>query len=147
MAFEFLSINGPVVYNSQIQPKKLFLVDIKTGTSLRAYEPNVDLELNNHIITAHLLPPQLLSTLTLPVKPYGDMVQYLEHNNHRIVSLHTFLNSQLEQSIYVINNDGLIIYQDLLQNNIQKLQPEAFIVHINKLIYLKNRSELIIINL
>jgi hypothetical protein len=147
LAFDQLSVNGLVVYNSQIQPKRPVLIDIKTGSALRAHEPVIDTLLDNHIVAAQLLPASFLSTIELPAKPYGNTAHYMEHNNYRIVSLHTFLAGQLEQHLYIFDDEGTMVYHDLLQADIQKLQPEAFVVHKNKLIYLKNRSELIVLNL
>lgn len=147
LAFDYLSVNGPVVYNTQIQPKKLALADIKTGGIVRSCQPVVDIGLNNHIISPQMVPAQGIKNLPPGVDAYGNTVHYLEHNNFRIVSLHTFLDQQLEQHLYIFDDEGADVYHDLLQNNIQKLQPEAFVVHNNKLIYLKNRSELIVLNL
>ncbi len=147
LAFDQLSVNGPVVYNPQIQPKRPALIDIKNGTTLRAYAPAIDRLLENQILAAQLLPTAFLSTIELPAKPYGNTAHYMEYNSYRIVSLHTFLAEQLEQHLYIFNGEGNVVYHDLLQSGIQKLQPEAFVVHKNKLIYLKNRSELIILNL
>ncbi|WP_184542202.1 DUF4905 domain-containing protein [Mucilaginibacter sp. FT3.2] len=147
LGFDHLSVNGPVVYNVQIQPRKLVLAAIKTGLTLRAYQPVIDTEADNNIVAAQLLPVEFLEHLPLPVVPYANTVHYIEYNNFRIVSLHTFLDEQLEQHLYILNHEGAVVYHDLLQCNIQKLQPEAFVVHKNKLIYLKNRSELIVLNL
>jgi hypothetical protein len=147
LAFDHLSVNGPIVYNAQIQPKKLFLADIKTGSTLRVYQPVIDTQLDNHIVISQLLPASFLKHIALPAEPYGNTVHYMEHNNYRIVSLHTFLDEQLEQHLYIYNDEDVIVYHDLLQTNIQKLQPEAFVLNKNKLIYLKNRSELIVLNL
>jgi hypothetical protein len=147
LAFDHLSINGPIVYNAQIQPKKLLLADIKTGSTLSAFQPVIDTELDNHIVSAQLLPALFLKHLAFPAEPYGNTVHFMEHNNYRIVSLHTFLDEQLEQHLYIYNDEDVIVYHDLLQTNIQKLQPEAFVLNMNKLIYLKNRSELIVLNL
>jgi len=147
LAFDRLTINGPVVYNAQIQPKKLLLADIKTGAALRAYQPVIDTELDNHIVSAQILPTQFLKHVALPADPYGNTGHYMEYNNYRIVSLHTFLAEQMEQHLYIFNDENAVVYHDLLQTNIQKLQPEAFVVHKNKLIYLKDRSALIVLNL
>lgn len=147
LAFDHLSANGPVVYNAQIQPKKLFLVDIKTGETLRAYEPLIDTVLRNNINSPQLLPAAFLKGLTLPAEPYGNTVHYMEHNSYRIVSLHTFFQEKIKQHLYIINDKGAIVYQDLLNSDIQKLQPEAFVVHKNNLIYLKERSTLIVLHL
>jgi outer membrane protein assembly factor BamB len=147
LAFDHLSVNGPIVYNAQIQPPKLFLADIKTGQTKRSYEPVIDTGLNNNIISPQLIPADFLKELTLPVIPYANTAHFMEHNTFRIVSLHTFFQEQLKQHLYIINSEGTVVYQDLLNSDIQKLQPEAFVVHKNSLIYLKNRSELIVLNL
>jgi hypothetical protein len=147
LAFDHISVNGPVVYNTQIQPPKLVLADIKTGGIARTYQAVIDIDLNNHILSPRTLPAQTFKNLPAGVDAYGNTVHYLEHNNFRIVSLHTFLAGQLEQLLYIFDDEGAIVYHDLLQSDIQKLQPEAFVVHNDKLIYLKNRSELIVLNL
>ena len=148
MAFDHLSVNGPVVYNAQIQPKKLFLADVKTGETLRAYQPVLDTALDNGISIPQKMPTHFLHNLQLPTpEPYGNTIHYMEHNYYRIVSLHTFFQEKLKQHLYIINTEGAIVHQDLLNSDIQKLQPEAFVVHKNKLIYLKDRSALVVLNL
>jgi hypothetical protein len=147
LAFDHLSATGPVVYNTQIQPPKLVLADIKTGGTVRTYQPVIDVGFNNHILSPQVLPAQAFKSLPPGVDAYGNTVDYLEHNNFRIVSLHTFLDGQLKQHLYIFDDEGGTVYHDLLQSDIQKLQPEAFVVHDNKLIYLKNRSVLIVLNL
>jgi hypothetical protein len=78
--------------------------------------------------------------------PYGNSVHYLEHNNFRIVSLHTLQAGHLKQYLYVM--DGVDkVYENLLNTGIQKLQPEAFILHKNCLIYIENKSCLKVIKL
>jgi len=147
LAFDHLSVNGPVTYNTQIQPPKLFLADMKTGELLQAHQPVIDTPLYNHIVVPQVLPAELLKELPLPAEPYTNTLHYLEHNSYRIVSLHTFFQEKIKQHLYIINSEGIVVYQDLLNSNIQKLQPEAFVVHKNNLIYLKERSALIVLNL
>ncbi len=83
---------------------------------------------------------------TLPAESYNQVMQYLTYNNYRIVSLHTLLEGQLKQNIYVWEGENLI-YEDLLNDNIQKMQPEAFIQYKNRIIYIKNKTELKVISL
>lgn len=151
-AFDHLSVKGPIVYDTRIQPRKLFLADIKTGATTRIYEPSVYMELKNNIVLPMVTTPETIhdigtthhSPLTahlLPVHPFGNTIHYLEYNNFRIVSLHALRRGQLTQSLYII--DGVDkVYDDLLNIDIQKIQPEAFIMHKNRLVYIKNRSEL-----
>lgn len=144
-AFDHLSVNGPVAYNVQIQPKKLFLIDVKTGEITRPYQSVIEQEFINDVVVPQLLPVSFLKQ-KLPFEPYGNNMHYLEHNNFRIVSLHSFEAGSLKQHLYIMNNLQLV-YEDILNVDIQKIQPEAFIIHKNYLIYVKNKSELKVLNL
>lgn len=144
-AFDHLSINGPVLYNAQIQPKKLFLADAETGQTLRQYEPLIDVDQVTPIVLPQVLTPALLIQ-KLPIEPYAGIVHYLEHSNFRIVSLHTLSAGQLKQHLYVFKKTDLV-FEDLLNADIQKMQPESFILYNNSLIYIKNKSELKVLNL
>ena len=145
-AFDHLSTNGPILYDTRIHPKKLFLADIKTGETTRIYEPFVYPELKNGVIAPQVMVPEMLTSGLLPMPPFGNTVHYLEHNNYRIVSLHTLQAGELKQYLFVMDDTGKV-YEDLLNADIQKLQPEAFIVHKNRLIYIKNKTELKVLSL
>jgi Domain of unknown function (DUF4905) len=145
-AFDHLSVNGPVIYDTRLQPPRLLLVDIKTGAITRPYEPLVDIELNNHLVLPGLVSPDFLPSLKLPLLPFGNTIHYLEHNNLRIVSLHSLVSGALQQHLYILD-DMNIVYEDLLNDDIQKLQPESFLIHKEQLIYLKNKSELKVLTL
>jgi len=145
-AFDHLSANGPVLFNTQIQPRKLFLADIKTGTATRIYEPYIDPEPANYIEAPQQLPAdEVLAGLAIP-HPYANWVHYLEYNNFRIVSLHALKAGTLVQMLYIFDGDDLL-FEDLLNTAIQKIQPEAFILHKNCLIYIKNKTELKVLSL
>ena len=120
-AFDSLSANGLISYSTQVQPKKLFLVDLKTGTTLRPFEPTTDGILPNHITAPDILPSSALSPL-IAIEPYGNSIHYLEYNKFRIVSLHSFKDGLLKQHLYVMD-DANVIYEDILNDDIQKLQP------------------------
>ena len=145
-AFDHLSSNGPVVYDTRMQPRKLFLIDVITGAMVRPYNSLVDVEMNNEIILPEETSIGSLKHISLPAKPFGNTIHYLEHNNFRIVSLHTFAEGTLQQRLYIMDN-AEIVYEDLLNSDIQKLQPEAFLLHKDKLIYLKDKSQLKVLNL
>ena len=146
IAFDHLSINGPVVYDSRLQSPKLFLADSRTGATQRPYDPSIDMGIDNHIILPDALASGFWASLPLTNKPFGNTVHYLDHNNRRIVSLHTFAEGALRQHLYILN-EGEIVYEDLLNTDIQKLQPESFLLYKGHLIYLKNQSQLKILNL
>lgn len=145
-SFDHMAIKGPVVYDNRIQPRKLLLADIKTGIATRIYEPYIDPLPPNYIQV-----PQQISVDALPaglpaLHPYANWVHYLEYNNFRIVSLHALKTGTLIQTLYIFDEDK-IVYEDLLNTDIQKIQPEAFILHKNCLIYIKNKTELKVLSL
>jgi len=145
-AFDHLTIKGPIVYDNRIQPRKLFLVDISTGAASRIYEPCIYPEPENYILVPGQLSAELLPPGLVTVHPHGNWVHYIEYNNFRIVSLHSSNQGLLTQHLFVEQN-GTLVYEDILTDQIQKLQPEAFIMYKNQLIYIKNTRELKILNL
>ncbi len=141
LAFDHFSVNGPVVYNTNIQPKKLLLIDVLTGQTIRPYDAIQDKPLEQEIVIPDMVPANQLLPGSLPDEPYGNMVHYLNHNSYRIVSLHTLKNGALQQHLYILKN-AEVVYYDLLNRHIQKLQPEAFVLHKNILIYIKDKAEI-----
>jgi hypothetical protein len=145
-AFDHLTVKGPIFYDTQIHPKKIFLADVKTGAVTRLYEPTILPEIKNNILVPDILSPEVLPHEVLNFPVFGNSVHYLEYNNFRIVSLHTLQAGVLKQYLYVM--DGSVkVYEDLLNTDIQKLQPEAFILHKNRLIYIKNKTGLKVLSL
>lgn len=145
IAFDHLSVHGPITYAAQIQPRKLLLTDIFTGTDIRAFDYVLDNEYINNITFPESINSNELN-FGLPVESYNKVVDYLSYNNYRVVSLHTLLAGQLKQHLYVWEGEELI-YEDLLNDNIQKMQPESFILCKNRMIYIKNKTELKVISL
>jgi hypothetical protein len=145
-AISNITINGPIAYNAQIQPPLRYLLDSQTGAMLRPYNASIDADIEQHIA----LPDILIAmpsgfNVFFESEPTGNF-HYMEHNDFRIVSLHTINNGLLKQHLFVTLN-GDIVYTDILTDEIQKLQPESFIMYKNQLIYIKNTRELKILNL
>jgi len=146
LSFDYLSENRPVVYDARLHPRKLFLLDIKTGATTRVYQPSVNRELKNSIIHPDLVDTDDLRQQLSYKHPFGNSVHYLEHNNFRIVSLHALKGGELIQLLNIFDEAGLV-YEDIITTGIQKMQPEAFILFKGYLIYIKNRSALKIMSL
>ena len=145
-AFDHLSVNGPVIYDTRIHPRKLFLKDVRTGATTRIYEPSVYREPDYKTVNPEILSAEELAFKVKALHPYGNTAHYLEHHNYRILSLHTLSGGALNQLLYVFDGDTEI-YRDLLNAGIQKMQPEAFMIHKNRLIFIKNKLELKILSL
>lgn len=145
-AINHISVSGPVAYNTQIQPKKLFVLHAQNGAVLRPFNASVDKDIDQNIVLPHVV-----ETLDTGMKQHfeGDktgIIHYIEYNSFRIVSLHTLVNTRLSQVLLIMQGNNLV-YRDLLNDEIQKLQPEAFIMQQNRLIYIKNKVELKVLNL
>ncbi len=145
-AIRHISINGPIVYSTQVLPQKLLLVDAKTGSIIRSYDAAIDLPVQQNITLPFTLPD-----VSDDVKPFlkGQItgnIHYMEYNNFRIVSLHSINQGELQQILFIFK-DGSLVFEDLLNDKIQKLQPEAFIMHRSQLIFIKNKTELKVLNL
>ncbi len=151
LTFDHLSANGPVVYDNRIQPRKLFLPDVKTGATIRSYQPSIDSELRSFVIVPKLIAADGLPFAVVGVGTVEKLVHYHEHNYFRIVSLHALNQGQLSQLLFIFEETGpgeyREVFRDLLNDGIQKLQPEAFIVHKDRLIYIRKRSGLIMLKL
>lgn len=143
LAFEMLTAGGPILYNTQVHPKRLYLTQVHTGATTRIYEPTINTEFKRDILVPELVDP---TGIILPLPPFGNSAHYLEYNNYRIVSLHSIQAGVLQQWLFVMDDAGKA-YEDLLNTGIQKMQPESFILHKGRLIYIKNKSELKIIRL
>ncbi|MDT3402516.1 DUF4905 domain-containing protein [Mucilaginibacter terrae] len=143
--FDQLTINGPVIYDSRLQPPSYQIIDIKTGSIQRKYN-----SVNDSITDNQIKVPEAMSLPLnfpkLPAAPYRNNIHYLEYNNWIIVSLHSLWAGQLKQCLYIIK-DGTVVFEDILNTNIQKLQPEAFVLYQNQLIYLKDKVEIKVLNL
>ena len=146
VAFDHLSADGLVVYDTRIQPRKYFLADVKTGATTRIAVPSVYNDIVNEIIAPEMIAPDALPFKLTDRQPYGNMVHYLEYNNLRIVSLHALKEGRLIQVLNVFDGTSLV-YEDLLNKDIQKIQPEAFILHKNRLIYITDKSTLKVLSL
>jgi hypothetical protein len=146
LSVDYMSVNGPIVYDARVQPRKLFLADINTGATTRIYEPYVYKAQKNSILYPELMEADELAQKLIHKHPFGKSVHYLDFNNYRIVSLHALKGGELIQMIYIFDERSQI-FEDILNSGIQKIQPEAFIVYKNRLIYIKNRSALKILSL
>lgn len=144
-SFDHLTANGPILFDSRLQPPAYKLTDIKTGSLLRNFNPAIDIIANNQVIVPQNM-PMPANLPKLPVEPYRNNVHYVEYNNFIIVSLHALWTGQIRQYLYVIEG-GELIFEDILNTNIQKLQPEAFVLYRNQLIYLKDKVEIKVLNL
>lgn len=145
LTFDHLSHHGPVVYNTMIQPKKLFLIAIDTGMTLEVYNEQKHAEFENSITLPEPVQADS-SAIQLPHDVVNNVLHYLAYNNSIIVSLHAVEQGRLQQHLYVLK-DGKPIYHNLLNKDIQKMQPESFILYKNWLIFIEDKTMLKVVDL
>ena len=143
--FDHLSSDGLIVFDARIQPPKLLQVDVKSGSVRVNHKPSAG-RLANSIIWPGLIAGDALPAPFTNIQAVENTTYYLKYNNYKIVSLHALKEGHLSQSLCIAEGNE-IIYEDLLNSDIQKIQPEAFILYKNHLIYIKDKSRLIVITL
>lgn len=147
-AFDHLSANGPVVSDQRIQPRKLFLIDITNGQYLRKYDPIIDIEASKSISVPNLVPAEMLGATLKGVDIYGNIACRYQYNNYRIVSLHALNSGHLQQQLFIFENGAdKPVFEDLLNDGIQKMQPEAFVLYKARLLWIKEKTEIKLLKL
>ena len=122
------------------------MADIKTGVNHHPYNALVDEEIETGIILPDMLNADSLGD-TLPAgQAFGNIVHNLYYKQYRIVSLHALSEGALSQRLYIFKGEQQV-FSDILNIGIQKLQPEAFVLYKQHLIYLVNRNQLNVIDL
>lgn len=145
-AFSHIVTNGIVVYDTRIQPRKLFIADINTGETIRLFDPETDKDVEKDIVMPDMVMAHDDVKSLLPEQPYANLLHNHYYNSYRIVSLHAQKNTGLTQNLYIFNGNQQV-FSDILNTGIQKLQPEAFVLYHHYLIWFKNRVNLSVINL
>ncbi|MGI4729512.1 MAG: DUF4905 domain-containing protein [Janthinobacterium lividum] len=144
LSLEAFTNAGLLAADQRFQTKKTVLLEYETGKIVQKPDDLPDDFQQIDYPQMLFLPPKNLSDL-ISDEIVGE-ISSLNYNSYLIISLHTQKNGALQQQLFILEND-LIVYQDLLNEQIQKLQPEAFIIVKNHLIYLKNKIILKVLNL
>lgn len=147
LTFEGISPDGTYVADGRIQPKKLFLINTQTGLRIDTDIPQSVNYPDTLIMLPQMLRADQLPAHLLPLRAEGNMAHYLRHNGFEIVSLHALNRDSLTQYLYIWNDNHKLIFEDIINDGIQKLQPEAFMNYKNQIIWLKNQVELKVLNL
>ena len=146
LSLETFTSAGLLAADQRFQSKRLVLLDEKTGNTKTGMDLNDLTDDTQPIQIPYILRllPQNLAALINGTITGG--ISCFNYNPYLIISLHTQKNDGYLQHLFVVENEA-VIYQDLLNEQIQKLQPEAFVVIKNYLVYLKNKTILKVLNL
>ena len=126
---------GIIVFDAKISPKVFQLLDFKTGHFISKLQLE-DLYQTQNIYNQIILPE------FLEAKEIWDSKHQLIYNDLKIISIYKNEANKRQQIIQVYKNEALL-FEDLLNADIQKLSIDTFFVWLGKLVYIKNKSEIV----
>jgi hypothetical protein len=130
--------DGLVVYNPTVQQKQYELLNPASGnTEKNNIGSFVPLERNIYF-------PELTSDPNIlgKIEEIGTLVgpvSYLLHNGKECLSFHAAKDSILSQYLLILI-DGNLVHKEILEHNIQKLNPEPFYIEQDHLFCIRNNK-------
>ena len=129
------TLDGVVVFDPKVFPRNFQLFDLKTGNLVSKlnledlYQTN---SINNQIII-----PELIEATNL-----WDTTHQLRYNELKIVALYKNEENIINQYLQIYKNETLL-FEDILNQDIQKIGIDTFFLWLDKLIYIRNKSEIL----
>jgi|GEM_PF-651977 len=130
--------DGLVVYNPAVQQKHYELLNPASGITEKS-------NINNFVpLGRNIYFPEITSDpyLLRRIEDMGILVgpvSYLIHNSKECVSFHAAKNSILSQYLLILSK-GNVIHEEILEHNIQKLNPEPFYIEQDHLFCIRNNK-------
>ncbi|GEM_PF-2015478 len=133
---ERISKDGILAYNAKIQPKRFELLDAETGLLLKNIRQEEIYEY-----------PMVNNAIKIPESHFEDEItnnfQKLTINDLTIKASYLRTNDSVNH-ILEIFKEGNLIFTDYLFKDIQKVAPDTFFVWFNKLVYIRDKSEIVV---
>ncbi|TKB96019.1 DUF4905 domain-containing protein [Pedobacter cryophilus] len=126
---------GVVVFDAKIFPRAFQLLHYKNGELISKLQLK-DLYQTQSISNQIFLPELIAST------EIWDTQHQLIYHDLKIISVYKNEADKTNQYLQVYKNEDLI-FEDLLNADIQKLSIDTFFVWLGKLVYIKNKSEIV----
>lgn len=131
--------SGLQVYDPRFQPRKYSWIDHITANPL-------DVQLQEQTPESTILFPETDNSFCLPsFINHGQIVEdisVLSFSKKIFVSFHEVNDGFFQQKLIVYQED-MVILDEILISGIQKLQPEAFFIQKNHLLYIRDKQEII----
>ncbi|MGI4022923.1 MAG: DUF4905 domain-containing protein [Janthinobacterium lividum] len=144
LSLEAFTTDGLLAADQRFQTKRTVMLDYKTGNIIsNTNKQQDDFQEIQYPFLLRLLPENLAPIIAGTIT--GE-ISCLNYNSFLIISLHTINNGLLLQELFIIE-DETTIYHDLLNEHIEKLQPEAFVMIKNHLVYTQNKNILKVLTL
>ncbi|MBK0382925.1 DUF4905 domain-containing protein [Pedobacter sp. SD-b] len=135
IAVQQFAQDGLVVFDAKIAPRKFRLIDYNTGNAIN------DLDINTLPLLKNLANDILLPQIFNENKDWETLHQ-LKYDDLEILAGYRAKEGTFDQYILIKKNNE-IIFEDILNKAIQKKAFDTFFIWQNKLIYIKNKSEIV----
>ena len=134
------SPSGLQVYDPKIHPRKYSWIDHLNAENINEQESSPYGEKSD------LLFPDLFESYTFPnfieqSQIVGE-ISVLINNGLSIISFHQKFGNNMQQRLVVYQDDRILL-DDIIIETIQKLQPESFFIMNNRLLYIRNKNEIV----
>ncbi len=131
--------SGIEVYDPRFQPRKYSWIDHLSSEAIHAPSRET-------VSVSSILFPETDNSFDIPSfikheQIAGD-ISVLNFENKTILSFHEVKEGFFQQRLIVYQEDNILI-DDILISGIQKLQPEAFFIQQNHLLYIRDKQEII----
>lgn len=135
VSIQQFSKSGLVVFDPKIFPRNFQLLNLKTGELISKIDI---LDLNHH----STIDNQILLPETSEAEDIWKTTQKLIHNDYKIISYYQSETEKINQYLEIYKSE-ILIFKDLINTDIQKLSFDTFFLWSDRLIYLKNKSEIL----
>ncbi len=130
----------------------LFKMDIQSGELIQTTEPGSEKNFSvpdyklpvlytaesNHFMTIATFISQQLQMLS-------DLaIEYLEHHSYIIISFYTSEQNAVDNYIAVFDVEGNLLLQEKIGTGLKGIGQDTFFIYGSNLVYVKNKSELVI---
>ncbi|PRY52408.1 uncharacterized protein DUF4905 [Arcticibacter pallidicorallinus] len=129
---------GLVVYNPSVQQKQYELLNPASGVT-ESFRISNFVPLERNIYFPEIISPMDLLPAIEELKTLVGPVSYLAHNGKKCISFHAAPDSVLSQYLLIIS-DGNIMHKEILEHNIQKINPEPFYIEQGHLFCVRNNK-------
>jgi hypothetical protein len=129
------SSEGVVVFDPKVFPRVFQLVDLKTGNFISKL--SLETIYQTPSIKNQIIIPELKEDNKL-----WNSSHELQYKDLKIVALYKIEENITNQYLQIYKN-GTLLFEDLLNQDIQKIGIDTFFLWLDKLIYIRNKSEIL----
>lgn len=139
LSLDYADANSLKVFDPKISPRRYNWMSHLSGETIA--EPE-----NINLVSPNILYPQPENWAVPPsfisgIEIIGEVFT-LTYNAKQFVSFHEKADNKIQQRILVYQED-MILHDNILIMDIQKLQPESFFIQKNHLFYIRNKNEIV----